>query len=165
MLFNSLEKYFSIPDFKRIDLIFLSLFLFLTFFGLLAVATASVEFSDSVTGEPQNFTKKQFAHLLVGFFLFISLLSIPLKFWESFDRFFLGVGIVLLIMVFLPGIGLEVNGSHRWLRIGSIGFQPSELMKFLTIIYVAGYCVRRLKDLQSHWCAKQLNTQAHRIHG
>ena len=153
MLFNSLEKYFSIPDFKRIDLIFLSLFLFLTFFGLLAVATASVEFSDSVTGEPQNFTKKQFAHLLVGFFLFISLLSIPLKFWESFDRFFLGVGIVLLIMVFLPGIGLEVNGSHRWLRIGSIGFQPSELMKFLTIIYVAGYCVRRLKDLQSHWFA------------
>ena len=150
MLVN-LEKYFSIPDFKKIDFTFLGLFLFLSLFGLLAVATASIEFSDSLTGDPLNFTKKQFIHLIAGLFLFSLFLSIPLAFWETFDRLFLGLGILLLVMVFIPGIGIEVNGSHRWIRIGPVGLQPSEIMKFLSIIYIAGYSVRRLKDLQSNW--------------
>ena len=150
-MFVNLEKYFSLPDFKKIDFIFLGLFLFLSLFGLLAVATASIEFSDSLTGEPLNFTKKQFIHLIAGLFLFSLFLSIPLAFWETFDRLFLGLGILLLIMVFIPGIGIEVNGSHRWIRIGPVGLQPSEIMKLLSIVYIAGYSVRRLKDLQSNW--------------
>ena len=153
MLFNNLEKYFSLPEVNKIDFTFLGLFLFLTIFGLVVVATASIEFSDSLTGEPLNFTKKQFIHLLVGFILFGLFLFIPLTFWENFDRLFLGFGIFLLILVFIPGIGIEVNGAHRWLRIGPVGLQPSEIMKFITIVYVAGYSVRRLNDLQSHWFA------------
>ena len=150
-MFANLEKYFSLPDFKKIDFIFLGLFLFLSLFGLLAVATASIEFSDSLTGEPLNFTKKQFIHLIAGLFLFSLVLSIPLAFLETFDRLFLGLGILLLIMVFIPGIGIEVNGAHRWIRIGPVGLQPSEIMKLLSIVYIAGYSVRRLKDLQSNW--------------
>ncbi len=150
-MFAHLGKYFSLPDLKKIDFIFFGLFLFLCLFGLLAVATASIEFSDSITGEPLNFTKKQFIHLLAGFFLFSLFLSIPLAFWENFDRLFLGFGIILLVMVFIPGIGFEVNGSHRWIRIGPLGLQPSEIMKLLSIVYIAGYSVRRLKDLQSNW--------------
>ena len=150
-MFANLEKYFSLPDFKKIDFIFLGLFLFLSLFGLLAVATASIEFSDSLTGEPLNFTKKQFIHLIAGLFLFSLFLSIPLAFWETFDRLFLGLGILLLIMVFIPGIGIEVNGSHRWIRIGPVGLQPSEIMKLFSIVYIAGYSVRRLNDLQSNW--------------
>ena len=150
-MFVNLEKYFSLPDFKKIDFIFLGLFLFLSLFGLLAVATASIEFSDSLTGDPLNFTKYQFIHLIAGLFLFSLVLSIPLAFWETFDRLFLGLGILLLIMVFIPGIGIEVNGSHRWIRIGPVGLQPSEIMKLLSIVYIAGYSVRRLKDLQSNW--------------
>jgi len=150
-MFAHLGKYFSLPDLKKIDFIFFGLFLFLCLFGLLAVATASIEFSDSITGEPLNFTKKQFIHLLAGFFLFLLFLSIPLAFWENFDRLFLGLGIILLVMVFIPGIGFEVNGSHRWIRIGPFGLQPSEIMKLLSIVYIAGYSVRRLKDLQSNW--------------
>ena len=57
MLFNNLEKYFSLPEVNKIDFTFLGLFLFLTIFGLVVVATASIEFSDSLTGEPLNFTK------------------------------------------------------------------------------------------------------------
>ena len=150
-MFAHLGKYFSLPDLKKIDFIFFGLFLFLCLFGLLAVATASIEFSDSITGEPLNFTKKQFIHLIAGLFLFSLFLSIPLAFWETFDRLFLGFGILLLVLVFIPGIGIEVNGSHRWIRIGPVGLQPSEIMKLLIIVYIAGYSVRRLKDLQSNW--------------
>ena len=150
-MFANLEKYFSLPDFKKIDFIFLGLFLFLSLFGLLAVATASIEFSDSLTGDPLNFTKKQFIHLIAGLLLFSLFLSIPLAFWETFDRLFLGFGILLLVMVFIPGIGIEVNGAYRWISIGPVGLQPSEIMKLFSIVYIAGYSVRRLKDLQSNW--------------
>ena len=91
--------------------------------------------------------------MVVGFTLFAFLLTIPLAFWESFDLVLFVLGIFLLILVFLPGIGLEVKGAYRWLRIGPIGLQPSELIKFLTLIYISGYSVRRLKDLRPHWFA------------
>ena len=152
-MLEKLEKYFSLPDFKKIDLIFLFAFIFLNFFGLLAVATASVEFSHSISGDPLAFTKKQLIHLSAGLALFLIFLSIPLVFWEKFDRFLLGFGIFLLILVFIPGVGIEVNGAYRWIRSGPLGLQPSEVMKLITIVYIAGYSVRRLKDLQSNWFA------------
>jgi len=153
VLKSFLSSYLSFPDLKKIDIVFINLFLFLTIFGMLVVATATIEFSDSISGDPFSFTKKQFIHLIVGFSLFSVVLSLPLSFWENFDRLFLGLGIVLLLLVFVPGIGVEVKGASRWIRLGPIGLQPSEVMKFITIIYVSGYCVRRLKDLQSHWFA------------
>ena len=153
MLKSFLSSYLSFPDVKKLDIFFINLFLFLTIFGMLVVATATIEFSDSISGDPFGFTKKQFFHLIAGFSLFLVVLSLPLSFWERFDRFFLGLGIVLLLLVFIPGIGVEVKGASRWIRVGPIGLQPSEVMKFITIIYVSGYCVRRLKDLQSHWFA------------
>jgi len=153
VLKSFLSSYLSFPDVKKLDIFFINLFLFLTIFGMLVVATATIEFSDSISGDPFGFTKKQFFHLIAGFSLFLVVLSLPLSFWERFDRFFLGLGIVLLLLVFIPGIGIEVKGASRWIRVGPIGLQPSEVMKFITIIYVSGYCVRRLKDLQSHWFA------------
>tara|TARA_B100001013_G_C24611465_1_gene443392 strand:+ start:314 stop:1498 length:1185 start_codon:yes stop_codon:yes gene_type:complete len=153
MNINLFKDYLSLPDFKKIDYVFLSLFIFLCLFGLISIATASIQFSDSLTGEPLDFFYKQFLHLVVGFTLFAFLLTIPLAFWESFDLVLFVLGIFLLILVFLPGIGLEVKGAYRWLRIGPIGLQPSEIIKFLTLIYISGYSVRRLKDLRPHWFA------------
>ena len=151
MLNHFLQNLFSLPDLKKIDLLFFSVFIFLCFFGLLTVATASIQFSDSLSGAPLNLFFKQLIHLFAGLLFFVLLFLIPLSFWESFDRILIGFGIFLLFLVFIPGIGLEVNGAQRWLRFGPIGLQPSEIMKFITIVYVAGYSVRRLKDLQSHW--------------
>ena len=148
-----LRNLFSFPDLKKIDFLFFGPFIFLCIFGLLAVASASIQFSVSLTGDPLNLFTKQLFHLLAGLLFFSLLLSIPLSFWERFDRLLLGFGLFLLVLVFIPEIGLEVNGAHRWLRFGSVGFQPSEIMKFITIIYIAAYSVRRLKDLQSHWFA------------
>lgn len=153
MFSNSFQNFFSLPDIKKVDFLFFGLFIFLCLFGLLATATSSLQFSDSLTGEALNFFTRQSFHLLVGLLLFGILISVPLNFWESFDRLLLGFGILLLVLVFVPGIGIEVKGANRWLRIGPIGLQPSEIMKFITIVYVAGYSVRRLKDLQSHWFA------------
>ena len=153
MFLSFLRNTFSFPDFKKFDPVLLGLFVFLCFFGLIAVATASVQFSDSISGNPYNLLLKQLFHLILGIILFCFLISTPLYFWEKSDRFFLALGILFLVLVFVPGIGVEVNGAQRWIRFGSIGLQPSEIIKFMTIVYVSGYCVRRFKDLQSHWFA------------
>jgi cell division protein FtsW len=60
----------------------------------------------------------------------------------------LGVGIALLVLVLVPGIGHEVNGSRRWVRLGFMNFQVSELARVLLLTYVASYSVRRADELR-----------------
>ena len=68
-----------------------------------------------------------------------------------YDRLFLTLGFLLLLLVFIPGVGVEVNGANRWIRVAGFGLQPSEVMKFLSVLYVSCYSVRRIKEIQSHW--------------
>ena len=79
----------------------------------------------------------------------ITIFLIPLNFWSQFDRWLLALGILLLILVFIPGIGVEVNGSNRWIRVFGFSLQPSEIMKFLSILYTSTYCVRRIELVQN----------------
>ena len=138
-------------DFSKVDYIFLSFFLSLSICGLLILASASVQFSDSITGSPFSMLLKQFLHLIVGFFLLIAISFTSLTIWERLDRWLLFFGIFLLLLVFVPGIGVEVNGANRWIRLGGFGLQPSEVMKFISIVYISAYSVRRITDLQTHW--------------
>ena len=138
-------------DFSKVDYIFLSLFLSLSICGLLILASASVQFSDSITGSPFSMLLKQFFHLIVGFFLLIVISFTSLTIWERLDRWLLFFGMFLLLLVFVPGIGVEVNGANRWIRLGGFGLQPSEVMKFISIVYISAYSVRRITDLQTHW--------------
>ena len=94
-----LRNLFSFPDLKKIDFLFFGPFIFLCIFGLLAVASASIQFSVSLTGDPLNLFTKQLFHLLAGLLFFSLLLSIPLSFWERFDRLLLGFGLFLLMII------------------------------------------------------------------
>ena len=136
-------------DFSKLDYFLISLFALLSLIGLLVLTTASVHFSDSLYGNPTHILNKQLFHLFLGFFLLITVFLIPLTFWEQFDRWLLALGILLLILVFIPGVGVEVNGANRWIRIFGFSLQPSEIMKFLIILYISAYCVRRSDEVRS----------------
>ena len=84
-------------DFSKVDYIFLSLFLSLSICGLLILASASVQFSDSITGSPFSMLLKQFFHLIVGFFLLIVISFTSLTIWERLDRWLLFFGIQILV--------------------------------------------------------------------
>jgi cell division protein FtsW len=58
-------------------------------------------------------------------------------------------GIALLALVLVPGIGREVNGATRWIPLGVLNLQPSELMKFFAVLYVCDYLIRRQLDVQT----------------
>ena len=77
--------------------------------------------------------------------------QIPLSRWAKFDGLLLVLGFIGLILVFVPGIGHEVNGSQRWLNLGIIKIQASELAKLGAVFYIAGYLVRREIEVKSQW--------------
>ena len=153
MITRFYRQLFNLIDFTKLDLITFFIFACLSLFGLLAVATASLAFSDSISGYPLNFFTKQLFHFLLGLLIMFFVITIPMAFWEKIDRWLLSLGLFSLLLVFVPGIGTEVNGANRWIRISGFSLQPSEIMKFIIIIYTSGYCVRRLRDIQSHWFA------------
>jgi cell division protein FtsW len=75
----------------------------------------------------------------------------PLSFWQKNSIYFLMFSLFLLILVFVPFIGKEVNGAFRWIRVLGFSFQPSELMKFSLIIYISSYCIRKYDELREEW--------------
>ena len=144
-------NFFNQFDFSKIDFILLSLFFVLSFSGLIILASASVHFSDLIYGNPSAIFNRQLFYFFLGLFGLLIFFVLPLNFWISFDRLLITLGFILLLMVFVPGIGFEVNGANRWIRVAGLGLQPSEIMKFLSILYVSCYSVRRIREIQSHW--------------
>ena len=138
-------------DFSKLDFVLVTLFLVLGFFGLLILSSASAHFSDSIYGNPSAIFNRQFFYFILGIVGLFACFFIPLNFWSTYDRLFITFGILLLFLVFIPGIGIEVNGANRWIRIAGFGLQPSEIMKFLSILYISCYSVRRIKEIQTHW--------------
>ena len=144
---NFLENF----DYLKLDFVLIALFFVLSFCGLLILASASVHFSDSIYGNPSAVFNRQFFYFLLGVSGLLIFFLLPLSFWSNFDRVLLTLGFLLLLLVFVPGVGVEVNGANRWIRFAGFGLQPSEIMKFLSILYVSCYSVRRIKEIQSHW--------------
>lgn len=138
-------------DYLKLDYVLISLFFVISFCGLLILASASVHFSDSIYGNPSAVFNRQFFYFLLGVSGLLIFFLLPLSFWSNFDRVLLTLGFLLLLLVFVPGVGVEVNGANRWIRFAGFGLQPSEIMKFLSILYVSCYSVRRIKEIQSHW--------------
>jgi len=74
-------------------------------------------------------------------------LHVPIEFWNKASPYLLMVGMALLVLVLL--IGKQVNGSLRWIDLGVLNLQPSELMKLFVVIFLAGYLVRRGEEVRT----------------
>ena len=120
--------------------------------GLVMVYSASI-----ATAEASRFTGHQgnyflFRHsifLAVGIVAGVMAFQIPMRWWQmAAPWLFLG-GVVLLILVLLPVIGKSVNGAQRWISLGPINLQPSELVKLFSVLYAADYTARKLSSMGS----------------
>ncbi|HPF57468.1 MAG TPA: putative lipid II flippase FtsW [Candidatus Competibacteraceae bacterium] len=117
--------------------------------GLLMVTSASMPIAHRETGQPFYFLIRQGAFVLIGLFAAGAVFQIPLARWQQASPLLLMVAIGLLVLVLIPGIGKEVNGSLRWIRIGPINIQVSEIAKLFTLIYIADYLKRHGAELQT----------------
>jgi cell division protein FtsW len=117
--------------------------------GLVMVASASIGVSDRDMGEPFFYFQRQLMYAALGLVAGAIAVAIPTSLWDRYSMVLLGIGFVLLLAVLVPGIGHEVNGSRRWVRLGFMNFQVSELSRVLLITYVASYAVRRTEELRA----------------
>ncbi len=117
--------------------------------GLVMVGSASVGIAERQYGQPFHFLLRQFVYAGAALVLAYGALCVPLDAWERASGFLLLLGMALLLLVLLPGIGREVNGSARWLPLGPFNLQPSELMKLFMVLYLAGYLVRRGEEVRN----------------
>src|SRR3990167_10099231 len=127
----------------------LSIALTLIFFGLLMVSSASMVISDRIYHEPFHYMLRQLIFLVTGFGIAFGVTRIPLAFWEEMSFVLLLLCFALLLAVLVPGIGSVVNGSRRWIHVGFISLQVSELVKLLSILYLAGFLQRHLREVQT----------------
>ncbi len=107
--------------------------------GLLMIASAGVAYGKVRFGDEYFFFKQQCFGLVVGMISLFVVSRIDYHFFRKFvvPIFFLAVA--LLVMVFIPGVGTTVYGAARWIELGPLSFQPSEVMKLAIILYLAAW--------------------------
>ncbi len=117
--------------------------------GLVMVASASITVADRDFQEPLHYFWRQLLAASIGITLAVVAMRSPLHYWWHAGPPFLVAAIVLLVLVLIPGLGREVNGSMRWLRLGPVSLQASEPVKLCVIVYLAGYLVRHNEQVKS----------------
>lgn len=111
--------------------------------GLVMIASASIGIAERQVGDPFYYLLRQGLFAAMGVALAFAAAQIPLKVWQNAGPLVLLVSALLLLALFIPGLGHTVNGSTRWLMFGPFNLQPSEVVKLAFVIYIAGYLVRR----------------------
>lgn len=116
--------------------------------GLIMVASASVAIGQQIAGSSLYFFERQALFMVLGVGCAAIAFATPLRWLERFAPHLLFVSLVLLLVVLVPGIGLRVNDSRRWLDCIAFRLQVSEPARLAMLIYLAGYIVRRQVALQ-----------------
>lgn len=125
---------------------FLALLFGLTTIGLIMLASASWPLGFDRFNDGYYFLKHQLIFgLLPGLVGCLVMMRVPYESLRKFAPHMLGLSILLLILVFIPGIGADFGTSHSWISLGSFSFQPSELVKLTFLIYLAAWLEKRSK--------------------
>lgn len=111
-------------------------------FGLLMVASSSIVISQQQYGQSFHYLMRQSIYLGFGAVCALFVLRVNTRFWQYLGIPLLFISLLLLVVVLIPGIGRVVNGSSRWIGMGPLSIQISELAKLGVVIYLAGYLVR-----------------------
>jgi len=134
---------------SRYDFLLVSASLFLVLAGLVMVASSSITMADKIHANPLYYFWRQLISVVIGFGGAFIILNTPLAVWEKLSSYFLLIGILFLVAVLVPGVGREVNGSMRWINLGPLNIQSSEIAKVCMVIYLAGYMVRQADKLRT----------------
>ena len=130
------------------DMWLIGVILLLTCLGLIMVTSSSITIADRIYGDPLYYFWRQSLASVIGLSLGVMIIRLPLSVWQTLSVPAMIAGIFMLVLVLIPGVGREINGSMRWIEIGKFSFQGSEPIKICVVAYLAGYMVRHGEKLR-----------------
>jgi len=111
--------------------------------GLVMVGSASIAIAESNGVATYYYLLRHLIYVVLGLGLAMFFRAVPIDFLARVSRPMMALSVLLLLLVFVPGIGLRVNGRARWITLGFVNFQVVEAVKIMVIIYMAGYLARK----------------------
>lgn len=132
----------------NIDPVLLGTTFALVLLGLVMVSSASISVADRQVADPFYYLERQSIGVGLGLVGALLAMSIPTMVWERLALPLMFLAFALLILVLIPGVGHEVNGSRRWFQLPFTNFQPSEAARVCLFFYVASYAVRKQDELK-----------------
>lgn len=149
MYYRETRKRVAVPEYDR-PLVWLSVLLLGV--GVVMVYSASIAIAEggrSTGYQPTYYLVRHVLFVTIGLLLAVMAFQVPMRLWQQAAPYLFVVGLVLLMLVLIPGIGREVNGSRRWMSFYFVNLQPSELMKVFVVLYAADYTVRKAAFMHS----------------
>ncbi|MHB1231626.1 MAG: putative lipid II flippase FtsW [Burkholderiales bacterium] len=146
---TALKTQHAKPDYDQ-GLLWVTLLLLA--FGLVMVYSASIAIASAnrYTGYQESYyLVRQLMYIAVSLIFGFIAFQFPLRAWQKLAPYLFAGGIVLLILVLVPGFGREINGSKRWISLLVVNLQPSELMKLFAVLYAADYTIRKANYIEN----------------
>jgi cell division protein FtsW len=135
---------------KPVDAPFLLVMCALVTFGLLIFTSAALGL---LARDGASFTSVTVSQLLLGFvcggILLVILSRIDYKYWRRWSPYLFGIAVFLSLLTFVPHIGLSLKGASRWLVIGPFSFQPEEVLKFTTVLFLAAVYASKFRTVNT----------------
>lgn len=135
---------------KHFDFYLFTSIIILILFGAIMIYSASSIWANYKFEDSFYYVKRQMVFIVLGIFLMITTSKIDYNIYYENSNKILGICIILLILVLIPGIGSVRNGSRSWFGIGSLGIQPSEAAKLGMIIFTSKYLTNSSKFLKNY---------------
>ncbi len=139
----------NMRDWPRADVWLLGAVTVLLCLSVVMVFSATIAADSHTSGNGFPRIYRHVTYIGVGLLVMIAVALVPSDLWQKVAKPLMLSGIVLLLLVLIPSIGREVNGSTRWIAVGVIRMQPSEIMKFIMIVYMADYLTRHRAQLKN----------------
>ncbi len=135
-------------DRVNVDGLLLLACLGLLIIGFVIVTSASLHLGVKMANDISHYPFKQLIHIILGLLFAGGLTQVSMAAWERSGQILFIVGLGLLLIILVPGIGIRVNGSIRWISFFGIRIQVSEVVKFISVVYMAGYITRHSNEVQ-----------------
>lgn len=120
--------------------------LLLIVFGVLMVFSASAPYAARTQGDPAYYFKRDIVFASIGILIMLVFSKINFRMYKKFAKPIFAFSIFLCLLVYIPGIGKEINNAKRWIGFGSFTFMPSDISKIASIIFLSAYLSKRPLD-------------------
>ncbi len=119
--------------------------------GLVMISSASMDYASQRYGDPFHHTRRHAVYLIIALTAGFIATKVSVDLWQRSDKYLLLLSFIILILIIIPGVGTTANNATRWLAVGPLTLQGSEVAKLGVIVYLGSYLVRQNDLVRSKW--------------